>query len=167
MDLEDMLGGGDLRSIGESNKVADQISTQDEFDSLFKFLHDKERLTVMRAADAVEKITLKHPEYLARHKDAVVNFCLSETNIEFKWHLALLMPRLPLAADEQHVVFGILKNWALNPKESKIVRANALQSLHELSTQNDMLKIDFSATAAAVAEENIPSLNARIRKLKP
>ena len=166
MDLKDKLGGGDLRSIGEANNVVDEIGSQDEFDALFNCLHEKERLIVMRAADAIEKITLSHPEYLSRHKEEIINFCLSEINIEFKWHLALLLARLTLSATERDRVFEILKKWLLNQKESKIVRANALQSLYQLSRQDETLKKEFSLIVGAVEKENIPSLNARIRKIK-
>ena len=166
MNIKEKLGGGDLRSIGEANNVADGIDSQDGFDSLFNCLHEKERLIVMRAADAIEKITLTHPEYLQQHKDEIIGFCLSETNIEFKWHLAILLSRLPLLTKEQYTVFDILKKWALNPEESKIVRVNALQSLYELSKQNEIFKKDFSSIVSIVEKENVPSLNARIRKLK-
>ena len=167
MDLKEKLSGGDLRSIGEANKVVDEIDSQDGFNSLFHFLYEKDRLIVMRAADAIEKITLIHPEYLNQHKDEIVDFCLSETaNIEFKWHLALLLSRLSLSIKEQDMVFEILKKWVLNPKESKIVRANALQSLYELSKKNETFKKDFSSIVGIVEKENVPSLNARIKKLK-
>ena len=166
MDLKERLGGGDLRSIGEANKVADEIDSQERFDSLFDCLHEKDRLIVMRAADAIEKITLARPEYLSRHKDETINFCSSKTNIEFKWHLALLLSRLSLSAKEQRIVFGILKKWTLDPKESKIVRVNALQSLYELSKQYETFKGDFYSVVSAVEKENVPSLTARIKKLK-
>ena len=166
MDIKEKLGGGDLRSIGEANKIVGEINSQDGFDSLFDCLFERDRLIIMRAADAIEKITLTYPEYLNRHKDEILNFCSSETNIEFKWHLALLLSRLSLTAKEQYMVFEILKKWTLNPKESKIVRANALQSLYGLSKQNETFKKDFSSIVNIVEKENVPSLNARIRKLK-
>ena len=163
---KDKLGGGDLRSIGQADSIVDQIHSQDEFDSLFACLYDNDRLIVMRASDAIEKITIAHPAYLLRHKEEVLRFCQSTINIEFKWHLALLLARLPFTEDEQPMVFEILKRWALNPKESKIVRANALQSLSQLSKQNEAFKEGFSSIIRIVEKEDVPSLNARIRKLK-
>ncbi|MEY8356372.1 hypothetical protein AALB39_23900 [Lachnospiraceae bacterium 54-53] len=82
--LKEKLGGGDLRSIGEANLVAGEIKNQNEFDALFQYLYDKDRLVVMRAADAVEKITLVHSEFLNPHKSDIIKFCSSEANIEFK-----------------------------------------------------------------------------------
>ena len=71
--------GGDLRSIGNANLVADEIKNQNEFDALFQYLHDNERLVVMRAADAIEKVTLVHPEYLNPHKSDIIKLCSSAT----------------------------------------------------------------------------------------
>jgi hypothetical protein len=59
-----------------------------------------------------------------------------------------------------------LKKWVFNPKESKIVRVNALQSLYELSKQNESFKKGFSSIVSIVEKEGVPSLNARIRRLK-
>lgn len=164
--LKEKLGGGDLRSIGNANLVADEIKNQSEFDALFQYLHDNERLVVMRAADAIEKVTLVHPEYLNPHKSDIIKLCSSANDIEFKWHLALLLSRLSLSAQEQKMVFKILKEWASNSEESKIVRVNAIQSLYELTKQNNSFKADFLLITDTVQEENIASINARIRKLR-
>ncbi len=99
--LKEKLGGGDLRSIGNANLVAGEIKNQNEFDALYQHLHDNERLVVMRAADAIEKITLVHSEYLNPHKSDIIKLGSSATDIELKWHLALLLSRLSLSVQEQ------------------------------------------------------------------
>jgi hypothetical protein len=164
--LKEKLGGGDLRSIGNANLVAGEIKNQNEFDALYQHLHDNERLVVMRAADAIEKITIVHSEYLNPHKSDIIKLGSSATDIELKWHLALLLSRLSLSVQEQKMVFKILRKWAINPKESKIVRVNTIQSLYELAKQNDSFKTDFLSIIDTVQEENIASINARIRKLR-
>jgi hypothetical protein len=83
-----------------------------------------------------------------------------------KWHLALLVPRLELTADERKEVWGIFSYWALNPNESKIARVNWLQGLFELSQLYPDLKDSFQHTLHALEHEQIPSLQARIRKLR-
>ncbi|MFT8425145.1 MAG: hypothetical protein ABF682_02455 [Liquorilactobacillus sp.] len=163
--LREKLSGGDLRSIGEANLVIGDIKNQSEFDILFQYLYDNERLIVMRAADAIEKISLTHSEYLYSHKIDIINLCSSATDIELKWHLALLISRPSLLVSEQTIAFNILKKWAINPKESRIVRVNAIQSLYELSKQNSSFKTGFSSIINIVQEENIASIDARIRKI--
>jgi hypothetical protein len=51
---------------------------------------------------------------------------------EFKWHLAQLVVLHELAHDELGEVWKILSHWAMDKKESKIVRVNSLQGLYEL-----------------------------------
>lgn len=57
------LSGGDLRSIGRADAIAKDVQTQHQFDELFEALFHNDRLIVMRAADAIEKITRGKPEY--------------------------------------------------------------------------------------------------------
>lgn len=93
-DLKTILSGGDLRSIGRSNSIIKLIKSQSDFDKLFELLSSKDRIVIMRSADAIEKIILTYPEYLTKHKKDVIKFCYSNLNIEFKWHLAILLSRL-------------------------------------------------------------------------
>ena len=92
--LLDMLIEGDLRSIGESPKVVALV--QDDpalFDEVFYGMVHEDPGIRMRAADAVEKITRDHPEYLTPHKDFFIDEVLAQTQQEVRWHAAQLIPR--------------------------------------------------------------------------
>ena len=160
------LSGGDLRSIGKVDLIMSEIQSQNDFDVLFNFLYSDNRLVVMRAADAIEKITIKHADYLCVHKEEILMFCKCATNIEFKWHLALILPRLPFLGNEYTYVLETLSSWLLDPKESKIVRANSMQALFELSKQDLETKEKLDNILNKVEKENVPSLIARIRKIR-
>jgi hypothetical protein len=54
----------------------------------------------------------------------------------------------------------------LNKNESKIVRANSLQALYDLSRDNPTLRHALTHLLASVRHEKIPSLDARIKKLQ-
>ena len=164
--LSEKLGGGDLRSIGNADSIVSEIQNQDDFDALFSCLYSDDRLVVMRAADAIEKITRERVDFLCGHDDAIIAFCERAGDIEFKWHLALLLPRLPFAESEYDKVREILSAWALDANESKIVRANSLQALYELSKQDLTTKEKLESILSVVEKENIPSLLARIRKIR-
>ena len=165
-DLINLLHGGDLRSIGQSNEVVRMITNQEEFDELFKLLFHNDRKIVMRSADAIEKITLNNKEYLKKHKKEILELCLKATDKGLKWHLALLVTRLALTDIEVAEVWQLLSGWAKNKNESKIVRVNSLQGLFCLRNYNDDYKHEFDLTLVEIEREDIPSLNARIRKLK-
>lgn len=164
--IETFLKGGDLRSIGQSNKVVSLIQNQQQFDALFNLLFTDDRKVVMRAADAIEKITGKENGFLTPHKNKILQLCSSSENKELKWHLALLVTRLTLSNKEFETVWQILSTWAMDKKESRIVRVNALQGLYHLSVQSAQSKKVFRNIIAAIENEHIPSINARIRKLK-
>ena len=164
--LSEKLSSGDLRSIGNADLAAAEVHDQNDFDDLFKCLYSNDRLIVMRAADAVEKVTVKRSDLLMKHKEEIIAFCGQAGNIEFKWHLALLLPRLPLSENEFAAVWRILSSWLLDPNESKIVRTNSMQALFELSKQDPAVREEFESILSEVEKENIPSLQSRIRKIR-
>ena len=165
-DLKAYLSGGDLRSIGSVNELLPLIKTQKDFDELFVYLFSEDRLIVMRAADAVEKVTLIKPDYLQKHKSNILKLLKTSKDKELKWHLALLTSRIKYAPKELKEVFKILIRWAEEKTESKIVRVNSLQSLYDLSRENKELRKDFKTLIDKISKENIPSINARLKKFK-
>lgn len=160
------LQGGDLRSIGRIEEVIKNIKNQEDFNNLFKGLFDSERLVVMRTADAIEKITLMHSEYLRPYKKQLLKLLKSANHIELKWHLAQLVTRITLNEEEIGIVWDTLTQWALNKKESRIVRVLSLQGLFNLLEQYPVLKKDFNDIVLILEKEPIPSIAARIRILK-
>lgn len=165
-DFEKFLFGGDLRSIGKSNLVVSFIKNQKDFDDLFEYIFHKDRIIVMRTADVIEKITIENPEYLTKYKNRIIDLCTIAEDKELKWHLALLVPRLPLDSKEFGKAWDTLTNWANDKTNSRIVRVNSIQGLHEMLKHKNELTEDFSLTITHLEEENIPSINARIRKLR-
>lgn len=164
--FEDLLSGGDLRSIGESNELLPLIKTQKDFDDLFALLFHEDRVIVMRAADCIEKVTRNNSPFLLSHKDHIVTLSHSAADKELMWHLAQLLPRVPWNKDEVNAIWERLRTWVLQKEGSRIVRVNALQTMFELSHKNKNLRDDFLNIMDCIVKENIPSINARIRKLQ-
>jgi hypothetical protein len=165
-DFIEYLKGGDLRSLEKSQKLCSLISNQDQFDSLFSYLFSSDRKVIMRAADVIEKITIDHPSYLNSHKKEILVLSNNAKDKELVWHLALLIPRIPLTKLEIQKVWEILTNWAIHFKEGRIVRVNSLQSLWDLSIKHSEYTGYFKKLLSKIEKENIPSLNARIRKIR-
>jgi hypothetical protein len=164
--LTNLLLGKDLRTIRQNSVVVNSIHDQRNFDELFSLVFHHERTLVMRAIDAIEKVTAKHPEFLTPHKSQLIEVLNSADHKELKWHIAQLLPRVDLTVAELEGVWQKLAYWALNKTESKIVRGNAIQGLFDLSKFNPQLKNDFERITSTVEHEAIPSIQARIRKLK-
>jgi hypothetical protein len=161
-----LLLGRDLQRVRQNSIVVRSVHDQQTFDELFSLVFHHERPLVMRAVDAVEKVTSKHPEFLIPHKAQLLNVLKSADHTELKWHIAQLIPRVGLTEEEVKTVWHTLAYWAQNKNESKIVRVNALQGLYDLSKTNPEMKAELNNIIAGVAHEMIPSLQARIRKIK-
>lgn len=166
INCSEMLAAGNLRTTGASNGIAQQVTTQEAFDLLFACTQHPDRKVVMRSLDAMEKITLTHPHFLKRHKKEILYLFEGAEHKEAKWHLAQLVPRLPLTRSEIGKAWHRLTHWALDKEESRIVRALSVQALHDLLPRVPQLSDDLLHTAARMYGEKVPSINARIRKLK-
>lgn len=160
-----LLIGKDLRTIRQNSIVVRSVQSQETFDELFTLVFHHERPVVMRAIDAVEKVTREHPEYLDAHRQQLFSVLKSADHKELKWHIAQLIPRIELSANELSQVWHILAYWALNKNESKIVRVNALQGLFDLAKLHHGLKPDLEKITHALQHELVPSIQARLRKL--
>ncbi|HVX51076.1 MAG TPA: hypothetical protein VHB48_13005 [Chitinophagaceae bacterium] len=161
-----LLAGGDLRSIGNSNKVVNLVKGQSDFDSLIKLVFDDDKLVAMRAADAVQKISVKNPLLLAAHKPEILAASATPLQKEVKWHIAQLIPLLCLNAAELRMMWEILQQWALDASNSRIVRVNALQALFDLTKINPCNNISFERLLTKMERENVPSINARIKRIR-
>jgi hypothetical protein len=164
--FHDILLGGDLRSIGKANEIVALVKSQADFDDLFIGLTNVDRKVVMRTADAIEKITIHSPDLLKKHKTELLHLCQTARDIELKWHLALIISRLRLTEKELGNIWQTLTKWASDKKESKIVRVNSIQGLSNLLKQKPELMPDFNLTLTEIEKDKIPSINARIKKLK-
>lgn len=160
------LATGDLRSIGKVNLLLPEVKTQKDFDAVFEGLYRPDRRVVMRCADAIEKLTRKSPHWLQKHKNAILALCDDRKPIELKWHLALLVPRLKLTEQELQAVWAVFERWVKDKTGSRIVRVNSLQALYDLAPLKAGRMEDFQLIIRGIRSENIPSLQARIRKLE-
>jgi hypothetical protein len=165
-EIEKLLSGGDLRSIGKNKEIIRGVKDQAGFDEVFKFLYHRDNRFVLRAADAIEKISAAAPEYLDKHKMAILKLSSKVNEIGLQWHLALLLPRLKLTEQEFESAWTLLTHWALDKSNSRIVRVNSIQGLFEMIKLKKEKAGDFERLVATVESEQIPSLKARIRLLK-
>jgi HEAT repeat protein len=158
------LKGGDRRSIGRSNEVvADVLDNPQLFKELFGGLKNGDPLVRMRAADALEKITAIRPEYLRPFKKQMVERVVRIEQQEVRWHVAQMLPRLKLDADEQARMVEILLTY-LNDK-SRIVKVSALAALAQFARQDARLRDSVAALLSEALEDGSPAVKARARML--
>jgi hypothetical protein len=117
----------------------------------------------MRAADAAEKVSAVHPDYLSPYKAELLHQIGQSTQQEVRWHVAQMLPRLALSADEQSVAVALLLSY-LND-HSAIVQTFALDALvtfaqHDTTLRPDILRLLNQAQTAERA-----AVRSRAKKL--
>ncbi len=158
------LTGKDRRSIGESNRVvAKVLANPDLFGALFDGMLADDPLIRMRAADAVEKITLAHPEYLRSYKSKLIRQVAKVEQQEVRWHVALMFSRLTLTRKERRVVVGILLDYLKD--ESKIVKTFSMQALADIAEQDAVLRPSIVKLLEKLTQTGSPAMQSRGRKL--
>ncbi|MDE3249461.1 MAG: hypothetical protein KGO82_12420 [Bacteroidota bacterium] len=160
------LSGGDRRSLGKSKELASGCMDEHAFESLIRCLWHTDRRVAMRAADVVEKITSDRPELLAAFKNELINLAFHTNAIEIQWHLAQMFPRLHLPANQKTIVTKLLLDWATDTSASRIVRANALESIYELGKKSSVSMAKLLALMDVLEKEDNPSIRARIKKIR-
>lgn len=134
-----MLKDGDRRSTGRSNEVVALVLGKPElFDVLMSGMTLDTPLVAMRCADAAEKITVQHPEYLQPYKRVLIDELSKVEQKEVRWHVAAMLPRLSLTAKERQLVIEILLGYTSD--RSSIVKTLAMQALADLAVCDEKLK---------------------------
>ena len=126
------LQGNDRRSIGRSNEVVKLLQREPRrFAELLRCLWSDDAVVRMRAADAAEKLSAIHPHLLQRHKAEILGLLAEAEQIELRWHLAQMVPRLILTAAERGRAAETFERYLQD--RSSIVRTFALQALTDIS----------------------------------
>jgi hypothetical protein len=161
-----LLSGGDRRSIGKSNQVVAQILKRpDRFAELIECMWSDDAIVRMRAADAAEKISVQRPELLAPFKAELLGCADETTQAEMRWHMALMLPRLPLSAGERERATVRLREYLSD--RSSIVKTFALQGLAELAMGDAARECEMMDLLQKVGRTGTPAMKARSRKLLP
>lgn len=160
----DKLAGRDRRSIGRSNEVvADVLRNPTLFNEVFNGMLADDPVIRMRSADATEKITAKHPEYLRGYKRKLIYNVASIEQQEVRWHVAQMVPRLALTEQESKAVVETLMNYLLD--RSSIVRTFAMQALADLAEKQASLRPRVVELLEKLTRTGSPAMKSRGRKL--
>jgi hypothetical protein len=159
-----LLEGGDRRSIGRADQVAALVSKDPGlFPELIKGLWSDDALVRMRAADATEKVTRANHELLQPCKKELLGLMAETKQQELRWHLAAMIPRLPLNARERQRAASLMESYLED--RSSIVKTSALQGLADLADHDSSLRPKVIELLQASTRNGTPAMKARSRKL--
>ena len=158
------LRGGDLRSIGAADEIAREAeSNLSVFCELVGGLCVPEGVVRMRCADALEKVTRTHPEYLAPYAKELLKLIDPEQPKELLWHVVQMAPRVAWTGAKLPKVFQAVE--ACLASTSSIVKASAMQALFELTQQAPSKVGEVSALIRELLQTGTPAMKARGAKL--
>lgn len=158
------LGGGDRRSIGRANRVVAQVLARPGlFRTLFAGLKSEDLLVRIRSADAIEKITLVHSEWLGPYKAQLIGPLARSEEAEIRWHVAQVLPRLRWTAVEQRRVYRLLTDYLRDG--SSIVKTCAMQALADISVQVPGLRSAVLRRLKMATARGTPAMRARGRNI--
>ena len=159
-----LLSGEDRRSIGRSNEVVKLVFREPRrFPELLECLWNGNPIVRMRAADAAEKISLAKPGVLKPYKAELLGLLCEAEQIELRWHLALMVPRLPLTAAERQRAAAALQGYLQD--RSSIVRTCALQGLADLAATDVKLRGAVRELLEQSVRTGTAAMKARARRL--
>jgi hypothetical protein len=138
------LEGGDLRSIGRAEEVAQDILADP---SLFG-----------------EVFAVKHPEYLQPFKARLIEEVSRVNQQEVRWHVAQMFSRLELNGTERDAVMQILLAY-LDTDESRIVKVFSIQTLAALAEKDTGIRPRVIGKLKEFARTGSPAMVNRARKL--
>ena len=159
-----MLSGGDRRGIGRSNELA-QALQQGACDArhAVALLFDSDPVIRMRAGDALEKASLANPGLIAPFGRELLDLLCQEEQMEVRWHLARMAPRLPLKASDRRRAVEALKRYLQD--RSSIVRTWALDALTHLAAREASIKDEIKELLREAERSGTPAMRARARRL--
>lgn len=163
-DLLRHLAGGDRRSIGQSDRVVrDVLARPSLLATVIAGLSHADVLVRMRCADAAEKVTRRHLEWLQPHKAALLALAATTAEQELRWHLAQMLPRLKLEPAETRL--AIKRMFEYLNDDSKIVKTFAMQALADFAARDPVLREKVLPLLGTLARTGSPAMRSRGRRL--
>jgi len=162
--ITSILAGRDRRSIGRANEVARLVLKEPRrFRELIACLWHENSIIRMRAADAAEKVSTQKPRLLDRYKAELLGLLAETEQIELRWHLAQMVPRLRLTSLERQSAAAALQRYL--DDRSSIVKTCALQGLAHLAQNHAGLRGIVKQLLEESVQSGTPAMKARARKL--
>lgn len=162
--LRTLLVGSDRRSIGHVPEVLAILRRHPHrTKEIVAALRDPRPEVRMRAADALEKASAARPDLLRPFKRSLLSLARRSTQQELRWHLAQMLPRLPLTRQERHRAVTLFETYL--DDRSAIVRTFAMQALFDLASEDPHLRNRISHRLTHLVATGTPAMRARGRQL--
>ena len=160
-----LLAGGDRRFTGRADELAaDALEGRIDPGAVYAAMFDEDEVVRMRAADALEKISAQRPGCLQPFKQDLLDRLPDIVQIELRWHIAQMLPRLALTAAERRTrVVPVLLEYLHD--RSRIVQTFALQALADFAVLDRQLRARVLGIIEDAALTGSAAVKARCHRL--
>lgn len=157
--------GGKSNSLGRVNEVINQVlHNQSRLNELYDCLFNDDAWIRMRAADALEKVCRKHPDWLQPYIDRSFNELIASSQPSIQWHLAQIYKQVSLTNDQKWIAIRWLKKLLSSKEVDWIVAANAMDTLAYFSQEGSVAKSDLIALLRIQQQHKSKSVVRRANK---
>lgn len=165
IDAISLLAEGDKRTVHNVDQVVDAALRDTQVvDQLVSCLDEADEALSMRAADALQKVHERKPALLTGCTARLFQAFLDHDQKELRWHMAQILPRLPLTPDQFQQAAKIWTHDFYHSKSS-IVKTFSLQAMHDVSLDHPSLTKEFEALLENALTNGAPAMKTRARKL--
>lgn len=164
MDVFTVLAGGDRRSTGASDQVAEHALANPEIiENLLTGVVFPDAIVRSRSAHALMLICTEDPELLQPYKQRLLAELAPQKQWELREQFSKIFPSLALTREDVDAAIEVFKDY-LEAKQS-IVKTCALQGLFDLIRFDPSMKPQIKALIELYAIEGTPAMRARCRIL--
>jgi hypothetical protein len=154
-----LMVGGKSNSLGRTNEVIELVlNDRARLEELYGCLFHEDAWLRMRAADALEKICRRHPDWLVLYVDRLLGDFSTSTQPSIQWHLAQILGEVTLTDPQKRAAVAWLKVVLASKEADWIVAANAMDTLVQFAQEGtlppdevvSLLKVQRGHKSAAV-----------------
>lgn len=157
-----LMVGGKSNSLGRANEVL-QLVLEDKsrLQELYDCLFEEDAWVRMRAADALEKVCRKHPDWLVPYIDRLQTELGDSTQPSVQWHLAQIYRQVALSEKQKTFAIDWLRRLLSTSEVDWIVAANAMDTLVQFTHDGS---VPVAETASLLAIQQQHKSNAVIKR---
>lgn len=164
-DILSKLALGDLRTIGKSEEVVNEVLNNPHLISkLLLGLENDNKGIRMRSADVLEKVVKQLPGTLDNNVNTVIELAKKADQQEVQWHLAQIVTYISLNPSQARKFAEIILNYYLDSKSS-IVKVFSLTALVHLSKLTKLESINVKELVNKALKSDKSSISTRAKKL--
>ena len=157
------LGGGDLRSDGKANEVAEKVIKNPKLlKMLVEGLDEPDDIIRARTAHAFEKISRTNPEMLEGLTPQLIELVYKDMVPMVKWHLAMIFGSIPFPEKEADKIISVLLHFLED--ESVFVKSWSIVSLCIIDRKNKLKRGEIINKIRALQNHESIAIRSKVKK---